>query len=188
MVPRRRLLLSLTALFTAGCTAEQSTESEPTATPTTSSTSTAPPTDTPSSALDCAATTTVDPPRAVDTGDVTPPSYPQFPDSLDAKSASSFVSDYETAYVLNTLVMNNPDATYVDVAVSDSPPVSETGRGYVVDLDYSYAVEAETAADYPPRHVAYLVREGVVARAELDPNDPADPFPLAEATVFRCES
>ncbi|AUV82939.1 hypothetical protein C2R22_15880 [Salinigranum rubrum] len=184
MVPRRRLLLSLATLFTAGCTGQQSTASDPTAAPRTTLAST----DTPSSALDCATTTTVDPPRAVDTGDVSPPSYPPFPDSLDATSAGSFVSGYETAYVLNSLVIDSPDATYVDVAVSDSPPVTETERGYVVDLDYSYAVEAETAADYPPRHVAYLVREGVVARAELDPNDPADPFPLAAATVFRCES
>lgn len=168
----RRHLLSLAALFAAGCAARQRT------TPTPSS---APP-------LDCSDTTSVDPPRASGGGEVTPPPYPTPPASLDAASAGSFVSDYETAYVLNSLVVNNPDATYVDVAVSDVPPVTETERGYVVDLEYTYAVEAGTPADYPPRHVAYLVREGVLARAELAPDEPADPFPTAEATVFRCES
>jgi hypothetical protein len=118
---------------------------------------------------------------------VDPPLYPTLPASLDAASVASFVSDYETAYVLNSLVANNPDATYVDVAVSDTPPVRKTDCGYVADFDYTYAVEAGTPADYPPRHVAYLVREGVVARVELDPDESADPFPVSSATVFRCE-
>jgi hypothetical protein len=118
---------------------------------------------------------------------VDPPPYPTLPASLDAASVGSFVSDYETAYVLNSLVATNPEATAVDVAVSDTPPVRETARGYVADFDYTYAVEAGTPADYPPRHVAYLVREGVVARVELAPDEAAEPFPVSAATVFRCE-
>jgi hypothetical protein len=118
---------------------------------------------------------------------VDPPPYPTLPASLDAASVGSFVSDYETAHVLNSLVATNPEATAVDVAVSDTPPVRETARGYVADFDYTYAVEAGTPADYPPRHVAYLVREGVVARVELAPDEAAEPFPVSAATVFRCE-
>lgn len=190
MVPRRNLLVSLTALLSAGCVTRRPASDttggspEPTRGPTRTPTSTPASTATP--ALDCLDVTTVDPPTA-SSDEVTPPPYPALPDSFDVDTAGSFVAEYETSYVLNSLVMNNPGATYVDVAVSDTPPVTETERGYVVDLDYTYAVEAETPADFPPRHVAYLVRDGVVARAELDPDEASVPFPVTGATVFSCE-
>ena len=184
MVSRRRLLLSGTTLLTAGCAARSPAGATDT---THTSEETAETTATPT--LDCADVTTRTPPKAVDPDDgVTPPAYPTFPDALDADTVASFVSAYETAYAVNALLVGTSGVDYVDVAVSDSPPVTETSRGYVVDLAYRYAVEARTPADYPPRHVAYLVREGVVARVDLDADEDAVPFPVARAAVFQCES
>ena len=186
MGSRRQFLLSGATVLVTGCAARSPPgTTEPTeATPPPSSTPTATATPT----LDCADTAVRTPPRAVTPDDVTPPSYPAFPDSLDADTVASFVSAYETAYAVNALLVGTSGVDYVDVAVSDSPPVTETSRGYVVDLAYRYAVEAQTPADYPPRHVAYLVREGVVARADLDADEDAVPFPVARAAVFQCES
>ena len=197
MVSRRQLLSSGAALLTTGCVAGSPTGATETTEPSgriktteTSETTemTASPSRTPT--LDCADVTVRSRPKAAvsDDADVNPPPYPEFPDSPDADSVASYVSAYETAYVVNALLIDTSGVNYVDVAVSDSPPVAQTSRGYVVDLAYRYGVEAETPADYPPRHVAYLVREGVVARAELDTDEDPVPFPVARADVFRCES
>lgn len=189
MVSRRRLLLGAAA-FVSGCTARQSPPSSSPSTTTTDATpSTATnhsPTSSRTPSLDCSSTTATDPPAATDTDGVTPPAYPEPPTSYDSDSVAAFVSAYETAYVVNALVVNNPDAQYVDAAVSESPPVTRTDRGFVVDLAYTYAVEAETPADFPPRHVAYLVRDGVLARTTLEADESPTPFPLDRATVFRC--
>lgn len=182
MISRRHLLLTSLALVTAGCASRPSSS-----TSSTTRTTSAP---APTPTLDCADATVRAPPDAIvsDDDDVTPPAYPSAPDRLDADAVASFVSDYESAYVVNELLATTRGVNYVDVAVSDSPPVTETERGFVADLAYTYAVEAGTPADYPPRHVAYLVRPGVVARAELDTDEEPLPFPVARATVFRCEA
>jgi hypothetical protein len=188
MVSRRRFLSSGAALLTTGCAARAPTgTTEPTETSAATGSPSTTPTQTPT--LDCADAVVRSPPKAVvSDDDVTPPSYPAFPDALDADAVASFVSAYETAYAVNALLAGTSDVDHVDVAVGDSPPVTHTPRGYVADLTYRYAVEAETPADYPPRHVAYLVREGVVARAGLDADESPVPFPVARADVFRCES
>lgn len=192
MASRRRLLSACVALLTAGCATRPSTGATETG-----ETNEGVETDgtgevtasrrTPT--LDCADVTVRSPPKAVvSDDDVTPPSYPTLPDTLDADSVASFVSAYETAYAVNELLAGTSGVDYVDVAVSDAPPVTRTSRGYVADLAYRYAVEAETPADYPPRHVAYLVREGVVARVDLGADEEPVPFPVAKADVYRCLS
>jgi hypothetical protein len=186
MVSRRHLLLSGATLVTAGCAARSSPSTRST-TSTGTNRATSAPSTTPT--LDCAGATVRTPPDATTSDDdVTPPAYPDFPDSLDTDSVASFVSDYESAYVVNELLATTRGVNHVDFTVSDSPPVTETDRGFVVDLAYRFSVEAGTAADYPPRHVAYLVRPDVVARAEIDADEEPLPFPVARATVFRCEA